>query len=229
VETKQVNNLTEWQTNTVTGFMSMGNQYAAFITGVDGKKQFNWVDLSAGRIQMMSNPADFYRYFQFQGDQLVMVNSPDLKFYYRTLNGTDDRFASILPKPALAVKPIKVQTTVGANGGTLTAPGGKAILSIAKGILKQNATVGLTSSSVTDSKTTIVSTAWTVSSDKKWTKNATLTLFYDPSLTAGKNPVIAQYDPKATIWKSISGKVDTKNKTVTASISSTGTYAIIVK
>ncbi len=229
VETKQVYNLTDWQTGNVYAYMTMGNQYAAFITGMDGKDQFNWVDLSTGSIQEMSNPADSYRYFRFQGDQLVMVNKSDLKFFYRTVNGTEDRFASILPKPSPAVKPVTVQTTVGANGGRLMVPGGKAILVIGKGVLKQNAKVGLTSSSVTDSKTTIISTAWTVSSDKKWTKNATLTLSYDPSLSAGKNPVMAHYDPKAAVWKPISGKVDAKKKTVIASISTTGTYAIIVK
>jgi hypothetical protein len=235
VETGQTTDLDDWGPNLTWGGSAIGDHYAAYLTKKDGSGEviINWVDLTAGRVQEMKGPATQYAYFMFDGDQLLMngMNKKD-KLIYRTLNGTEDKLGALLPKPAPITPAFKaevVSKTIGEKGAALTPPSGKAVLAVAKGTFSKNAKVTLTSSQVTTGKSTLVSTAWIVASDQKWKKGVALTLSYDSSLAAGRSLVMAQYDAKSASWKPVSSKTDAKKKTVTASISFAGTYAIIVK
>lgn len=233
VETGQIKEVEEeWDVPHSFGQTTIGDHYAAFLTKNDsGEVIINWVDLATGQLQEMKSPTTRYSYFMFNGDQLLMNDAVkrNNKLFYRTLNGTEDKFGAMLPKPQPVFKSETVSKTIGTKGGTLTPTSGKAVLTVAKGSFSIDAKVSLTSSQVAASKATLVSTTWVVAAGQKWKTGVTLTLSYDPSLAGSKKLVMAKYDAKSVSWKPISSKADAKKNTFSAVIQEVGTYAVIVK
>ncbi len=213
-------------------YMTIGNNYAAWLEDRNGIAQIIGAHLELGNSFQMTHGTNDQMLYSFSGDQLIM----------KAENGNLLYRAIIPVYPTVTYSPIKqksVEKWIGPEGGIVQIETGQAILELPKDIFKEKTLVSIEQNDnvIAQSEKNLkeeqkfMSSAWEINAGSPFSQKSKLTLTYD------QNKIIPQqaqklgiylYESKNANWRYIGGRVDTAKGAVEAHISEPGNYAVMI-